>query len=215
MEGGGLAVIVVIAVIVLICFYLARLICRPFSAKARNKKLLEKIASLEVVYLDTETTGLKAPPKDEIVEIAIIDDAGKILLNSLVKPTYRKRWNDAQDIHGITPKMVADAPTLEELAPQIEEAIRGKHLVIYNAKYDMKYLEPMINAAEHISCCMLCYGRYIGEWNDRHNHYKWHKLTAAAKKAGHVWEGDAHRALADTQATRTVWHWLKSKKAIF
>jgi len=26
--------------------------------------------------------------------------------------------------------------------------------------------------------------------------------------AGHRWESEAHRALADTQATRTVWRWL-------
>lgn len=38
------------------------------------------------IYLDTETTGLDAFFGDEIVEIAIIDEKGKVLLNTLVQP---------------------------------------------------------------------------------------------------------------------------------
>ena len=34
------------------------------------------------VYLDTETTGLSAARGDSIVELAIIDDQGGVLINS-------------------------------------------------------------------------------------------------------------------------------------
>lgn len=57
------------------------------------------------------------------------------------------------------------------------------------------------------------YGGYIGEWDGRFNHYKWHKLEVAATKAKHRWTGAAHNALTDAQATRTVWHWLDKKGA--
>lgn len=40
---------------------------------------------MSTVYIDTETTGLDSY-RDEILEIAIVDDNGKSLVNSLVKP---------------------------------------------------------------------------------------------------------------------------------
>jgi DNA polymerase III epsilon subunit-like protein len=39
----------------------------------------------QVIFLDTETTGLN-PPRDKIVELAIIDSTGNMLLNTLVNP---------------------------------------------------------------------------------------------------------------------------------
>src|ERR1017187_6359307 len=45
---------------------------------------------MRTVYLDTETTGLRgiyAGGRDEIVEVAILDDRGKPVINQLVHPT--------------------------------------------------------------------------------------------------------------------------------
>ncbi|MCW3664158.1 3'-5' exonuclease, partial [Burkholderia cenocepacia] len=58
------------------------------------------------ILLDTETTGLDESA--EIVEIAVIDDAGNVLLNTLVKPKHPIP-NSATAIHGITNAMVATA----------------------------------------------------------------------------------------------------------
>lgn len=38
------------------------------------------------VYLDTETTGLSANAGARIVEVAIVDQSGRALLNTLVDP---------------------------------------------------------------------------------------------------------------------------------
>ena len=37
------------------------------------------------LYLDTETTGL-APPRDDLVEVAIVDDNGQRVLDELCRP---------------------------------------------------------------------------------------------------------------------------------
>ena len=64
--------------------------------------------SQDPVYLDTETTGLEL--KDEIVEIAIIDKNGLVLIDSLIKPK-QPIPDSATAIHHISNEMVKDSPT--------------------------------------------------------------------------------------------------------
>jgi len=65
------------------------------------------------LYLDTETTGLDE--KAEIIEIAILDVAGNVLLDSLVKPTSPIS-DAASKVHGIMMSMLGDAPSWQQLA---------------------------------------------------------------------------------------------------
>ena len=65
-------------------------------------------------YLDTETTGL-SPPRDEILEIGILDDKSRTLIDSLARPENHRIWPGAQANHGISPSDVANGPTLDEL----------------------------------------------------------------------------------------------------
>ena len=170
-----------------------------------------RLATVPVVFLDTETTGTGA--RDEVVEIAIIDAEGKVLINSLLHPKHRKRWPDAEAIHGIGPAQVVDAPTLDLLMPSIITAVRGKNVVIYNADFDSRFLPEALEKAAAVHCCMLRYAKFKGDWNEYHNDYRWHKLTVAARHIGYRFEGDAHRALADCRATRTVWQHMDAEKA--
>ena len=162
--------------------------------------------SNHVVYVDTETTGLSA--NDEIVEIAIINDDGEALLNTLVKPTHHDSWPEAQSIHGISPKDVAHAPTYDELRPTIRNLFQNQEVVIYNKAYDSQYLSTELGTAKSVQCCMLLFAEHIGEWNHRYGNYRWQNLNKASRYVLHEWEGDAHRALSDTLATRAVWHYL-------
>jgi DNA polymerase III epsilon subunit-like protein len=68
------------------------------------------------IYLDTETTGLSPRQGATIVELAIVDDRGKTLIDTLVNPRVDIPWQ-ATKVHGITNEMVRRRPTLRELMP--------------------------------------------------------------------------------------------------
>ena len=166
---------------------------------------------MQTVYLDTETTGLRgihAGGSDEIVEIAICDDDGVALVDSLVRPTTKTDWPDAERINKIAPATVADAPTLEDLLPVIRAAVEGRRVVIYNAAFDVQFFPDTVFETSKIACCMLRYAEHAGVWDDYRAAWKWHKLISAAERIGYKPDGDFHRALADTLATRAVWNWL-------
>src|SRR6266446_5593872 len=161
----------------------------------------------ETVYLDLETTGL-SPPDDEILEIAVVDNAGAVLLHSLVRPAHTTAWPDAEAIHGLTPADVQDAPALEALRPQIVRAVREKTVVTYNAAFDQAFLPAELAAAAELLGCMVAFAEHYGEWSDWHGGFRWQTLGVATEYVRHRWETPSHRAVADALACRAVWRSL-------
>ena len=162
-----------------------------------------------LLYLDTETTGISAQA-NAIVEVAIVDDLGQALLNTLVNPG-RPIPIDAAAIHGITDAMVRDAPALGELWPQIQELAASAHVVIYNADFDRKFFPDRLACASRISCAMLEFARHYGEKDSYRGTYRWKNLEFAARHVRHRWTGAKHRALADALACRSVWQWIAQR----
>ena len=156
------------------------------------------------LYLDTETTGLHASGGDAIVEIAIVDERGVALINTLVNPNRTIPWH-ASNVHGISDSMVRGMPDLNDLLPQIRKVISGQQLVIYNAPFDVSFFPNRLREASSIECAMRNFASALGG--------KSRKLDVAAAHVGHVWTGEAHRALADTLACKSVWNWLEGKKS--
>ncbi len=159
--------------------------------------------SNKFVILDTETTGLHYPA--EIVQICILDFMGNTILDTYVKP-HKSIPTDATRIHGITDGMVENAPTWPEVRQQVIDALASKHLIIYNATYDLQMLRNSdklwglyFDWTSHINelhCAMLWYARLYGEWNDYMNGYRWHKLSVACSHRG-ITSEDAHDAHGD------------------
>ena len=58
-----------------------------------------------VICFDTETTGLDAGGRDEILQLSIVDGTGAVLFSDYVRPEHRQRWPKAQEVNGITPDM--------------------------------------------------------------------------------------------------------------
>ncbi len=163
------------------------------------------------VYLDTETTGLDA--RAEIVEIALVDHNGSVLLDSLVKPTRRIPW-DATRVHHITDEMVAGAPTWAELWPQVQAILHGRRVGIYNAEFDLRMITQS-HAAHKVAetaagsnafCIMKLYAEFFGE-RGSYGDYKWQGLDKAARQCG-IDLPNSHRAGADARLARAVLEYM-------
>lgn len=164
------------------------------------------------VVLDTETTGLSAA---RACQIAVVDQSGVVLLNTLVQPG-KPMPAEATRIHGITDAMLTTAPGWTQVELLLRAAITARRVLIYNADYDVEVLANMIvdaggwaeagvraylGAAGQAQCVMLAYAQFVGETR-RDGSYRWHKLDDAA------WGADvqapAHSALGDCLRTLHV-----------
>ena len=171
-----------------------------------------KASRQQIIYFDTETTGLNSDRTDEIVSISIIDNNKNIILDTLVKPTHHDSWPEAERIHGISPEMVKSAPTLHELMPTINKAFRECDFFVgYNTPFDMSFITPHLNEATKESLsgkardAMIDFAETYGEYDEHRGCCKWQKLIKAADYYNVKWEGTAHGSLADTLATREVY----------
>jgi len=160
------------------------------------------------VVLDTETTGLHRPA--EVVEIAILDWTGAVLLDTLIRPKLDIP-PDAIAIHRITNEMVQTSPTWPEIKPKVLAAIKGRDVLVYNAKYDRHMLHSSddnwalgptdYKESANWFCAMEWYAQFFGEWNEYYRSFRWVKLESAAAKFGVETIYAPHRALADADTT--------------
>lgn len=153
------------------------------------RSILER---LDVVYLDTETTGLHGA---YLVEIAVLSRHGGAMIDTLVKPPVPCE-SGAEWVHGITSSMLEDAPTFPEIYRRLQEILSDRHVVIYNSSFDTEILNNCCDYYElprlkfTTSCAMNQYAAYFGEYSSYWGNYKWQKLPG----------GGRHRAAADTWA---------------
>ena len=161
------------------------------------------------VILDTETTGLH---EGEIVQIAIIDNHKRILLDTLVKPSCKIPY-EAYRIQGISDEMVANGPTWAEISTLVYRIIRDQNLIVYNAIYDRRMMHQSAQAAQlpkidwknHARwfCAMTAFSELYGDYNEYHGSYRWQRLSTAAS----YFNADvmnAHTALGDCVMTHAV-----------
>lgn len=181
-----------------------------------NPKIVRRIAIKEAreifksrfYVMDTETTGLGTDA--EIVEIAVIDQDGSELLNTLVRPV-RPIPAEVMAIHGISNEIVQTAPTWREIHEEVMCLLSQYKIAIYNASYDLRMIEQtaLVNECwlprfeRQSKCVMDIYSKFRGEWSDRHANWRWFKLSHAAQACG-VSATGAHRAFADCKMTLGV-----------
>lgn len=162
------------------------------------------------LYLDTETTGLG--PRDEIVEICLLDADGAVLLESLVHP-QRPIPTEVMRIHGISNSLTADAPTWRDLWPQIAALIQDRRLAIYNADFDLRLMRqcqalnglPWPALESRSVCIMRLYAQYRGDWNSARGGFRWYSLQDAGRQC-QISLPNNHRARGDALLARAVLH---------
>ncbi len=158
------------------------------------------LTAREFVILDSETTGLKDPVG--FVEVAIADPEGNAVVDTTVRPILPIEPG-AQRVHGYTKESLADALAFREVYPEILDAIEGKRVVVYNARYDRRVFDTEVKAlgARGLlggaylpawECAMGWYSQYVGQRGKRGG-YRNQKLP-----------GGDHSALGDCRATLEV-----------
>lgn len=163
------------------------------------------------LFVDTETTGLG--PDAEICEIALLDQDGTALLETLIKPTIPIP-RDAIRIHGITNAAVCREPAFDEAWPIITKLLATRTVIMYNSDFDLRLIRQSLGArrgagnralgAIEAQCAMLLYARYRGEWDDHHRSYRCQKLGDAARQCRLPMPQALHRAKADAELTRCL-----------
>ncbi len=161
-----------------------------------------------VLFFDLELTGFY--DHDEILSITIVNGNGELVMDTLVRPEHTKKWNRTEKIHGITPDMVKDAPSLEALKPTIKEIFENAdNLIAYGVSTDFSHIKYIYDTEEErnalhdkVRCCANEYVRYIHEHRPDLQHAS---LIDAMDCFNIEWEGVPHSSIADTFACRKVW----------
>jgi len=152
----------------------------------------DRLADPATVIVDTETTGLPSKdPDTEIVQLSITDNKGKPLFSMLLKPN-KKMGNEVIAIHGITNEQIQHQPMFHQVAKIIEFVLKDKHVVCWNADFDVKLLWSLFKKYEKdlpkiagASCAMDRYSEWVGEWSEKKDGFKWQKLPNLSGMPAH------------------------------
>ena len=163
----------------------------------------ERLHDPKTLIVDTETTGLLSSDSEtEVCQISIINTKGQPVLSLLVNPG-RPIPLVVQKIHGITSEDVKDSPGFKEISPILYSTFQGKHLVAFNARFDIHLLWHLFDKYKvpkpecEVSCAMEQYSAWNGVWSPQKEDWKWQRLPKLAA-------GRAHDALTDCMSTLEV-----------
>lgn len=166
-----------------------------------RKKIIE-------IVLDTETTGLDYT-KEKMVEFVMVRlENGKIKdkFQTLINPQQHIRKSSIA-IHGITPEMVADAPTEEEAMPKILEFMGDYPMVAHNAIFDYSFINE---ASKRVAGKEIPNERIDTQqmFKEIYPDLEAHGLNALTEKFK-VELKDHHRAMGDTMGLALAYPKLK------
>lgn len=181
-------------------------------------KRAQQYIQVSPIYLDTETTGLDH--NAEVIEIALVDQSGEVILESLVKPRGSSIDTDAFRIHGISMDMLKDAPSWQEVWPQVEAALAGRLVGVYNSEFDLRIMQQSHRKSwlnwripeEIFFCIMKLYARYYGEWDSRRRSFRWHSLDQAGRNC-RIPLPNSHRAKDDALLARALLMYMAETKS--
>ena len=186
--------------------YRAELALRRRAGDAKRTAYYGKDPS-RVLFFDLEMTGVY--DHDEVLSVSIINGHGQTVLHTLTRPERKKRWKRTEKIHGITPDMVKDAPTLAEITPRLAEILNNaEQLIAFGTSTDYSQLRRIYKTRgeqSRLRAKMLDlaaeFSRYVHEHEIDLSHLS---LSDAMAHFSLDWKGTAHSSLADTDACRRV-----------
>lgn len=159
-----------------------------------------------LIFLDTETTGLSMDHGARICEIAMLKvcDGIETEFNTLVNPCSPIP-EFSSNIHGITNDMVKNAPTFKDIAKDIANFINGFVLVCHNASFDLNFIskqimESGVNSPEMYFLDTLIISRQYFSFESN-------KLGDIARILD-IEVKEAHRAMADVLTMKSISKYL-------
>lgn len=117
-----------------------------------------RLLDREPLFLDYETTGLAQT--DQVIEVAVMDRAGRVVLSTLVDP-QRPIPAAASAVNGITDRDVAGAPTWDQVTPLLSELLAGRVVVAHWARFEKKFT-PAATGIEWV-CSKALADRVLGK----------------------------------------------------
>jgi DNA polymerase-3 subunit epsilon len=180
----------------------------PTEDQNRVLRIAKELLAQSPVYIDTETTGFSNT--DVVIEIAVLDSDGAILLDTLVR-SKKSVPSGASAVHGITDITLMGAPSWGEVWPQLQGVLKSRLVGFYNAAFDLRLIRQTCGLHgikweepyEDYFCIMEMFAQYYGEWNPRKNSYRWKSLDFAGKYFK-LPEPNSHRAKEDTLLAKLV-----------
>ena len=152
---------------------------------------------MQYIAIDFETAS-RAMDSACSIGLVKMDEEGNAIDSyySLIRPPVLYFDPMCVAVHHIKPSDVTDAPTFDEIWPDVKTFIGTNPLVAHNATFDIGILKSTLEHYGLEPChneyyCTLSLSRKL--WNNK----RCHKLTYLASEFG--WEYDAHNALADAE----------------
>jgi DNA polymerase-3 subunit epsilon len=109
--------------------------------------------------------------------------------------------------------MLADAPTWDQVWPQVESVLLEKKIGVYNVEFDLRLIKQSNQRSWIRSSLpdssffdiMQLYARYYGDWDPFHHSFRYQSLELAGRQCG-IHLPNAHRAVDDCLLTRALLH---------
>ena len=155
-----------------------------------------------LAFVDIETTGSQFE-RDRITEIGIKSfENGEVKeWERLINPQVYIPQN-IQNLTGISPEMVLDKPSFEDLANEIKQELEGKIFIAHNARFDYGFLKAAFKRVnidfKPKVLCTVKLSRLLFPNQARHNLdtiIQTHQLEVKAR----------HRALGDADVLYQFW----------
>lgn len=159
--------------------------------------------------VDIETTGSYAAGSG-ITEIAIVIHDGQEVLSTyetLINP-QRPIPRFIQSLTGISPEMVANAPSFDEVAGQIHELLQDKIFVAHNVNFDFSFVKHHLERCGYpFDARKLCTVRMARKIVPGFPSYSLGRLCHSLE----IEHNDHHRAGGDAKATATLFAMLTAR----
>ncbi len=156
--------------------------------------------------VDIEATG-SDPANDRIIECAVVISDGKKVVDTyctLIDPETQIP-PFIVGMTGISDEMVMGAPTMNQVAHQINGLIEGKVFVAHNVTFDYNFLKiELAQCGIDISLPTICSCKTARKILRGHSSYSLQNLTSALQ----IEHTNAHRALDDALAATELFHVL-------